>query len=68
MFRFALNLSRSTNSDIVRRCTIISAIKKRIKQLAKSWYEKSMINNSDIQEFIRTAIAYSNTPLAYINN
>ena len=33
----------------------ISSISERIKQLAKSWYKKSIINNSDIKEFITTA-------------
>ena len=40
----------------------------RIKHLAKLWYGKSMIDNLDIKEFIRTAVALPNTPLAYINN
>ena len=66
MLRFALNLS--TNNNIARKYTKISATKERIKQLAKSWYEKSVINNLDIKEFIRTAVAYPNTPLAYRNN
>ena len=65
---FALNLSRSTSNDIVRRCANASAIKERIKELAKSWYDNSVIyNNSDKQEFIRTAVAYPNTPEAYSN-
>ena len=66
--RFALNLSRSTSNDIIRKCSSVSTIKERIKELAKSWYENSVINNLDIQEFIRTAVAYPGTPLAYINN
>lgn len=36
VLRFALNLSRNTNNNIVRKCANISPITKRIKQLAKS--------------------------------
>ena len=68
VLRFALNLGRTRNNDIVRKCANISAIRERIKQLAKSWYEKSVINSLDIKEFIRTVVTYPSTPLAYINN
>ena len=68
MLRFALNLSRNTNNDIARKCANISSVTERIKQLAKSWHRKSMINNLDIKEFIRRAVAFPNTPFAYINN
>ena len=68
LLRFALNLNRSTSNDIIRRCSSVSTIKERIRELAKSWYENSVINNSDIEEFNRTAVAYPGTPLAYINN
>ena len=39
-----------------------------MKQLAKSWYKKSVIDNLGIKEFIKTAVAYPNTPLARIHN
>ena len=64
----SLNLSRNTNNNIVRKCANISSITERIIHLAKSWYGKWMINNLDIKEFIRTALAFLNTLLAYINN
>ena len=63
--RVASNLSRSTNNDIVRRCTNVSTIKDRIKELVKSLYENSMINNSDIQKFVRVDIAYPSMPLVF---
>ena len=44
--RFASNLSRSTRK--MRRCASVSTIKERIKELAKSWYDNSVINNSQI--------------------
>ena len=68
VLRFPLNLSRNTNNNIVRKCANISSITERIIHLAKSWYGKWMINNLDIKEFIRTALAFLNTLLAYINN
>ena len=46
--RFASNLSRSTRNNIVKRCASVSTIKERIKELAKSWYDNSVINNSQI--------------------
>ena len=63
---FALSLTRNTNNDIARKCANTPAINKRIKQLTKSWYGKSMIKNSNINEYI--AIACHNTPLAYTIN
>ena len=68
VLRFALSLSRNRNNDIVKKCANISSVTKRIKQFAKSWYWKSMNNNLDIKELIRTTAAFPNTPLAYINN
>ena len=68
VLRSILNLNRNMNNDVVRKCANISSISERIKQLAKSWYKKSIINNSDIKEYITTAEASLGTPLAYINN
>ena len=68
VLRFTLNLNRNMSNDEVKKCANISSISERIKQLAKSWYKKSIINKSDIKEYVRTAIVYPNTPLAYINN
>ena len=42
------------NNEVVRKCANISSISERIKQLAKSWYKKAIINNSDIKEYITT--------------
>ena len=56
------------NNEVVRKCANISSISKRIKQLAKTWYKKTIINNSDIKEYIVTAEASLGTPLVYINN
>lgn len=50
--------------DVVWKCANISSISERIKQLAKSWYKKAIINNSDIKEYITTAEASLDTPLA----
>ena len=63
-----LNLNRNMNNDVAGKCANISSISERIKQLAKSWYKKSIISNSDTKEYITTAEASLGTPLAYINN
>ena len=55
VLRSILSLNRNINNDVVRECANISSISERIKQLAKSWYKKSIINNSDIKEYITTA-------------
>ena len=68
VLRSILSSNRNMNNDIVRKCANISSISERKKQLAKSWYKKSIINNSDIKEYITTAEASLGTPLAYINN
>ena len=68
MLRSTLSLNRNMNNDVVRKCANISSITERIKQLAKSWYKKSIINNLDKKEYITTALAFPDTPLAYINN
>ena len=49
-----LRLNRNMNNEVVRKCANISSISERIKQLAKSWYKKAIINNSDIKEYITT--------------
>lgn len=41
---------------------------KSVKKLVKSWYQNSLINNLDIQELVRTAVAYPDISLAYISN
>ena len=64
VLRSALSLNRNMNNDVVRKCANISSITERIKQLAKSWYKKSIISNLDIKEYITTAIAFPDTPLA----
>lgn len=54
--RFALNLSRSTSNDTVRKCAnafyqILSnsnSIKDRIKDFPKSWYKNSIVKNPDV--------------------
>ena len=55
--RFALNFSRDTSNDTARKCTNVSIIKDKIKKLAQSCYKNSVINNPDIQELVRTAVA-----------
>ena len=64
VLRSTLCLNRNMNNDVVRKCVNISFISERIKQLAKSWYKKAIINNSDIKEYITTAEASLDTPLA----
>ena len=64
VLRSTLSLNRNMNNDVVRKCVNISFISERIKQLAKSWYKKAIINNSDIKEYITTAEASLDTPLA----
>ena len=64
VLRSTLSLNRNMNNDVVRTCVNISFISERIKQLAKSWYKKAIINNSDIKEYITTAEASLDTPLA----
>lgn len=66
--RFALNLSQRTSDDTVRKYANVSNIKDTVKELAKSWYKNSVAKNPDIQGFDRTAQAYSDMLLAYINN
>lgn len=66
--RFALKLRRGTSNDTIRKGANVSTVKDRIKELAKYWYKSPVINNPDIQEFVRTAVAYPDTSLAYINN
>ena len=68
VLRSILSLNRNINNDVVRKCANISSISERIKQLAKLWRKKSIINNSDIKEYITTAEASLGAPLAYINN
>ena len=63
-----LRLNRDMNNEFVKKCTNISSISERIKQLTKSWSKKAIINNSDIKEYITTAEASLGTPLAYMNN
>ena len=65
LLRSISSLNRNMNNDVVRKCANISSIS---KQLAKSWYKKSIINNSDFKEYITTAEASLGTSLAYINN
>ena len=62
-----LSLNRNMNNDVVRKCANISSISESVKQLVKSWYKKSIVNNSVIQEYITTVEASLGTPLAYIN-
>ena len=66
VLRITLSLNRNIN-NVVRKCANISSITERIKQLVKSMYKKSIINDFDIKEYITTT-AFPNTPLAYINN
>ena len=68
ILRSILSLNRNMNNNVVRKCANILSISERIKQLAKSWYKKSILNNSDIKEYITTTEASLGTPLAYINN
>lgn len=58
---FASNLSWGTTNDALRNGANVLTTKDRIQELAKSWYKNSVINNSDIQEFIKTAVAYPDT-------
>lgn len=37
---------------MIRKCANISIFNKRIKKLAKEWYEKSVINNFETKEII----------------
>ena len=67
VLRSILSFNRNINNDVVRKCANFSFISERIKQLVKSWYKKSVINNSDIKEYVTTAEASLGTPLAYIN-
>ena len=67
VLRSILSLNRNMNND-VRKCANISSISERTRQLAKSWYKKSIIKNSDIKEYITTGEASLGTPLVYINN
>ena len=67
VLRSILSLNRNINNDVVTKCANFSSISERIKQLVKSWYKKSVINNSDIKEYVTTAEASLGTPLAYIN-
>ena len=67
VLRSILSLNRNINNDVVRKCVNFSSISERIKQLVKSWYKKSVINNSDIKEYVTTAEASLGTPLACIN-
>ena len=46
--RFALNLSRGTINDTVRKCANASTIKDRIKDFPKSWYKNLVVNNPDV--------------------
>ena len=46
--RFALNLSRGTSNDTVRKCANASTIKDRIKDFPKSWYKNSVVNSPDV--------------------
>ena len=46
----------------------VSNIKDTVKELVKSWYKNSVVKDSDIQGFDRTAQAYSDRSLAYISN
>ena len=62
-----LCLNRNANNEVVRKCTNISPVSERIKQLPKSWYKKAIINNSDIKQYITKAGASLDRPLAYIN-
>ena len=68
VLRSILRLNRNMNNEVVRKCANISSISERIKQLAKTWYKKAIINNSDLQEYIVTAEASLDSPLTYINN
>ena len=68
VLRSTLILNRNMNNNVLTKCANISSITEIIKQLAKSWYKKSIINNLDKKEYITTAVAFPDTPLAYINN
>ena len=68
VLRSILCLNRNMSNKVVKKCANISSISEAIKQLAKTWYQKAKINNSDIKEYIVTAEASLGTPLAYINN
>ena len=60
--KISIKLNKNMNNDVVRKCANISSISERIKQLAKSWYKKSILNNSDIKEYITTAETSLGTP------
>ena len=62
VLRSTVSLNRNMKNDIVRKCANISSITGRIKQLAKSWFKKSIINNLDIKEYITTAVVFPDTP------
>ena len=68
ILRSILNLDRNTNNEVVRNCANIPCISERIKQLAKSWYKKSILNTENIKEYITTTKASLGAPLAYMNN
>ena len=68
VLRSILSLNRNMSNEVVKKCANILSISEGIKQLAKTWYKKAKINNSDIKEYIVTAEASLGTPLAYINN
>ena len=67
VLRSILWLNRYTNNEVVRKCANISSVSERIKQLPKLWYTKAIFNNSDIKQYIKTAGASLDRPLAYIN-
>ena len=60
--KISIKLNKNMNNDVVRKCANIPSISERIKQLAKSWYKKSILNNSDIKEYITTAETSLGTP------
>ena len=60
--KISIKLNKNMNNDVVRKCANIPSISERIKQLAKSWYKKSILNNSDIKEYITTAKTSLGTP------
>ena len=66
ILRSMLRLNRNMNNETVRKCANIPSISERINELAKSWFKKAIINNSDIKEYIATAEASLGTPLAHI--
>ena len=68
ILRSILCLNKNINNEVVRKCANISSISERIKELAKTWFKKAQVNNSDIKDYLITAEASLGTPLAYINN